>query len=160
MVLNQPLYAAISTSPLILVPCSYVAGAGGLSPGLIPAGNIVIPNPQSSASPDPQKNVIPTFTVMPEAASAAATPNVSEEMSPAKPEAKVAKPAVKETQKVPKAADVAKSPEVANKEESAEQPLDLSFRKKEGESCKQTSPYSHIDSGKKIKLYGPRLKLN
>ncbi|GIY43063.1 hypothetical protein CEXT_457921 [Caerostris extrusa] len=68
MVLNQQIHSAISTGPLILVPCSYVAG-GGLSPlaGLIPAGNIIIPNPSTtpeSNSDSQGGNVIPTYTVM------------------------------------------------------------------------------------------------
>ena len=141
MVLNQPLYAAISTSPLILVPCSYVAGAGGLSPSLIPAGNIVIPNPQSS-SPDPQKNVIPTFTVLPGASESDSTP-APEETASASSEAKENK-APKETPIVPKV-EAVKSPE-KNKEDSGEQPLDLSFRKKKNENIKRST--LHRPAGK------------
>lgn len=148
MVLNQPLYAAISTSPLILVPCSYVAGAGGLSPSLIPAGNIVIPNPQSS-SPDPQKSVIPTFTVLPGASESDSTP-APDEASSTPIEAKENK-APKETPMIPKV-EAAKSPG-KSKEDSAEQPLDLSFRKKENENTKRTSPHRPAGSGKIMLKY-------
>lgn len=65
LVLNQPVYAAISTNPLILIPCSYVAGNGVTSPsGIIPAGNIIIPSGSPGLNND-SANIIPAFTVMP-----------------------------------------------------------------------------------------------
>ncbi|GIY28225.1 hypothetical protein CDAR_58811 [Caerostris darwini] len=72
MGLNHPLYTAIATSALTLVPCSYAAGGGGLSPGTgvtTPAGNVIIQNPSTtpeSNSDSQGGNVIPTCTVMPE----------------------------------------------------------------------------------------------
>lgn len=149
MVLNQPLYAAISTSPLILVPCSYVAG-GGLSPaaGLIPAGNIIIPNPSTtpdSASDSQGGNVIPTYTVMPGAAvaelSSASSPLSGEDT--AKEEAKV----VKATKEKPAKQTPSKSPKLTSKEDP-EKPLDLSFKKKEGELDKVIMPKPSPDTGK------------
>ncbi|GFT38257.1 zinc finger protein ush, partial [Nephila pilipes] len=137
MVLNQPLYAAISTSPLILVPCSYVAG-GGLSPaaGLIPAGNIIIPNPSTtpeSASDSQGGNVIPTYTVMPGAAVAelnsAPSPLSGEDI--VKDEAKQTKTP---KEKVVKQSSI-KSPKQTSKEDT-EKPLDLSFKKRDTESEK------------------------
>lgn len=142
MVLNQPLYAAISTSPLILVPCSYVAGAGGISPGLIPAGNIVIPNPQSS-SPEPQKSVIPTFTVMSGVTEESGTTSAAEGAS-SPPKSEVSK-GPKDPPKTPKQESV-ESPGLS-KEEATEMPLDLSFRKRENDGNKRTSPLSQTDSG-------------
>lgn len=147
MVLNhQPLYAAISTSPLILVPCSYVAGGEGLSPaGLVPAGNIVIPNPQQQAATaapaDPHVgSVIPTFTVV------AAEQEVVE---PAKQEAAKA---VKEvvTRAVAPKQEVAAAPKsptgiVCKEEATTEQPLDLSFRKRDAEGKKNLQ-----DSGRSL----------
>ncbi|GIY38081.1 hypothetical protein CDAR_399351 [Caerostris darwini] len=70
MVLNKPLYAAISTSPLILVPCSHAAAGGGLSPGTgcILAGNMIIQYASTtteSNSVSQGGNVIPTYTTMP-----------------------------------------------------------------------------------------------
>ncbi|XP_055943145.1 zinc finger protein ush-like [Argiope bruennichi] len=148
MVLNQPLYAAISTSPLILVPCSYVAG-GGLSPaaGLIPAGNIIIPNPSTtpdSASDSQGGNVIPTYTVMPGATvaelSSASSPLSGEDA--AKEEVKPAK-ITKEKAVKP---NPSKSPKHTSKEDP-EKPLDLSFKKKEGESDKAIMPKPSPDNG-------------
>ncbi|KFM60082.1 Zinc finger protein ush, partial [Stegodyphus mimosarum] len=134
MVLNQPLYAAISTSPLILVPCSYVAG-GGLSPaaGLIPAGNIIIPNPSSSPdanSDAPGPNVIPTYTVMPGSATDLNTvPSPSAAEDGTKDDAKLPKtPKDKEPKLEPP-----KSPKERSKEDT-EKPLDLSFRKRDGDA--------------------------
>ncbi|XP_071038520.1 zinc finger protein ush isoform X2 [Parasteatoda tepidariorum] len=146
MVLNQPLYAAISTSPLILVPCSYVAG-GGLSPaaGLVPAGNIIIPNP--SASPDgvtepSGTNVIPTYTVMPGAA-----PDVNS-VSPSsggedatKDDVKPVKPVKEKTVKQ----DVCKSPKEPQSV-GVETPLDLSIKKRD-DSMKLNSVKSPQESG-------------
>lgn len=126
MVLKQPLYAAISTSPLILVPCSYVAGAGGLSPSLVPTGNIVIPNPRAS-SPDPQKSVIPTFTVLPDASKKEEKPTEESTPKPQKP-------------------DGAKSPAGDSRTDS-EQPLDLSFRKKISDGTKKLITHRTIESG-------------
>ncbi|GIY28207.1 hypothetical protein CDAR_58701 [Caerostris darwini] len=61
MVLNQPLYAAVSTTASILVPCPYVAG-GGLSPAAvsIPAGNMITnqSNTPESNSDSQEGNVI------------------------------------------------------------------------------------------------------
>lgn len=127
MMLNQPLYAAISTSPLILVPCSYVAG-GGLSPaaGLIPAGNIIIPN--SSTTPDTGSdsqgpNVIPTYTVVPGGATVVGESSSEDN---AKEDGKVSVSVKEDVKKQDSRKDVLK--------EDGEKPLDLSCKKKE-EGC-------------------------
>ncbi|GIY38089.1 hypothetical protein CDAR_399381 [Caerostris darwini] len=147
MVLNQPLYAAISTSPLILVPCSYVAGGGlSLLAGLIPAGNIIIPNPSTtpeSNSDSQGGNVIPTYTVMPGTGVAelnsvpfpvSGDDVVKEEENPMKPcKEKVAKHVA------------SKSPREQSEEE-AEKPLDLSFKKQDVEFEKSIAPKSSTDT--------------
>lgn len=128
--MNQPLYAAISTSPLILVPCSYVAG-GGLSSasGLIPAGNIIIPNPGSSAvTPDTGHdsqgpNVIPTYTVVPGGATVVGETSSGEDSN--KEDCKVVeKDEVKKSESL-------KTVEKDGNREDGEKPLDLSFKKKD-----------------------------
>ncbi|GIY79568.1 zinc finger protein ush [Caerostris extrusa] len=148
MVLNQPLYAAISTSPLILVPCSYVAG-GGLSPaaGLIPAGNIIIPNPSTtpeSNSDSQGGNVIPTYTVMPGTGVA----ELNSAPSPVSGDDVVkeeAKPMKTSKEKVAKHVP-SKSPKEQSKEET-EKPLDLSFKKRDVDFEKSMAPKSSTDTG-------------
>lgn len=51
--LSQPVYIAISTNPLILVPCSYNPSAGGLSlPNITPLGNpFQVPTPLNNTIP-------------------------------------------------------------------------------------------------------------
>ncbi|XP_054711107.1 zinc finger protein ush-like [Uloborus diversus] len=151
VVLNhQPLYAAISTSPLILVPCSYVAG-GGLSPGLVQAGNIVIP-PSSPEAANDSPNVIPTYTVLPGASgelSSSSPPTASGEES--LPKEDIKPPIAKTpTTKVPKR-EPSRSPEEAVTKEDAEKPLDLSFRKRDSDSL--SARKTKLDGGAAINSF-------
>lgn len=131
MVLNQPLYAAISTNPLILLPFSGGTG-GGQPPGarLIPARNVIFPipsNPPESASDSQGGNAIPMCTVMPGAAVA----DLNSVPSPFSGEDAIndeAKQTKSPKEKVIKQSS-SKYPKRTNKEDT-EEPLDFSFKKR------------------------------
>ncbi|GIY28201.1 hypothetical protein CDAR_58671 [Caerostris darwini] len=140
MVLYQPLYAAVSTSASILVPCSYVAG-GGLSPitGFTPSANMITPNPSTtpeSNSGSQGGNVIPTCTAMPGTGVAELNSGIWRIFE--------AKPMNTYEKKVEKHVP-SKTPKVQSKEE-AENPLDLSFKKRDVEFEKSIAPKSSTDT--------------
>ncbi|GIY30936.1 hypothetical protein CEXT_752391 [Caerostris extrusa] len=132
MGLNQPLYTAIATSALTLVPCSYAAD-GGLSSGTgvtTPAGNMIIQNPSTTpkSNSDSQGGiVIPTYTVMPET-EVAELNHVPSPVSGDEGVKEVSQPMRTCKEKVSKHIP-SKSPKEQSEEE-AEKPLDLSFKKR------------------------------
>ncbi|GIY28199.1 hypothetical protein CDAR_58651 [Caerostris darwini] len=152
MVLNLPLYAAVSTNPLILVPCSYAAAAAaasGLSPGTVlttPARNMIFQYPSTtpeSNSDSQGGNAIPTYTVMP----GTGVFELNRIPSPVSVDDVVkeeAKPTKGGKEKVAKHVR-SKSPKKQSEEE-AEKPLDLSFKKRDVESEKSSEPKSSTDT--------------
>lgn len=142
VLLNQPLFAAISTNPLILVPCSYVPGNG-----LVPTTGGVL---RQDASPAVAPAIVcpQTVTVTPAAmvtSSGQATPVTS---TPAEPcEAKESSAQCKESSAEGTATagsganDSKSNSPCIKREQVTETPLDLSLRKevKPGQSPRNPS---------------------
>ncbi|GIY38075.1 hypothetical protein CDAR_399321 [Caerostris darwini] len=147
MVLNQPLYAAVSTCASIPVPCPYGAG-GGLSPAAvsIPAGNMISPNPSTtpeSNSDSQGGNVTPTYTAMPGSGvfelNCFPCPVFGDDVVK-----EVAKPMKTYEEKVANHIP-SKSPKEQSKDET-EKPLDLSFKKRDVEFEKSIAPKSSTNT--------------
>lgn len=125
VLLNQPLFAAISTNPLILVPCSYVPGNG------------LVPTTGGVLRQDPAPSLATPAIACPQAVAVAPPAAVATSSSPATPASSAPACESREngtlskepsTEGATASRSEANSPSV-KQEQGTETPLDLSLRK-------------------------------